>query len=44
MLFNLNGSKRWYIKYGTVNKEKKLALGPYSLLTLSQARRMREEA
>ncbi|HDT1747885.1 TPA: tyrosine-type recombinase/integrase [Klebsiella pneumoniae subsp. pneumoniae] len=44
LLFNPNGSKRWYIKYRFVNKEKKLALGPYPLLTLAQARRMREEA
>ncbi|MBT1827740.1 tyrosine-type recombinase/integrase [Enterobacter bugandensis] len=41
---NPNGSKRWYIKYRFVKKEKKLALGPYPLLTLAQARRMREEA
>lgn len=41
---NPNGSKRWYIKYRFVNKEKKLALGPYPLLTLALARRMREEA
>ncbi len=44
LLVNPNGSKRWYIKYRFVNKEKKLALGPYLLLTLAQARRMREEA
>ncbi|MCW9569748.1 integrase arm-type DNA-binding domain-containing protein [Klebsiella oxytoca] len=44
LLVNPNGSKRWYIKYRFVNKEKKLALGPYPLLTLAQARRMREEA
>lgn len=44
LLVNPNGSKRWYIKYRFVNKEKKLALGPYPLLRLAQARRMREEA
>ncbi|HCD5426568.1 TPA: integrase arm-type DNA-binding domain-containing protein [Klebsiella aerogenes] len=44
LLVNPNGSKRWYIKYRFVKKEKKLALGPYPLLTLAQARRMREEA
>jgi len=44
LLVNPNGSKRWYIKYRFVNKEKKLALGLYPLLTLVQARGMREEA
>lgn len=44
LLVNPNGLKRRYIKYRFVNKEKKLALGPYPLLTLAQARRMREEA
>lgn len=44
LLVNPNGSKRWYIKYRFEKKEKMLALGPYPLLTLAQARRMREEA
>ncbi|MBS1596066.1 MAG: integrase arm-type DNA-binding domain-containing protein [Bacteroidetes bacterium] len=39
-----NGSKYWRLKYYYFKKEKLLALGVYPLVTLAQARYMREEA
>jgi integrase len=39
-----NGSKYWRLRYWTGSKEKLLALGVYPHITLSEARRKREEA
>lgn len=39
-----NGSKLWRLKYRIAGKEKKLALGAYPAVTLSQARQRRDEA
>lgn len=39
-----NGSKLWRLKYRVAGKEKKLALGAYPAVTLSQARQRRDEA
>lgn len=39
-----NGSKRWFWKYRSVGKEKRLALGNYPEVTLKQARFARDDA
>ena len=39
-----NGSKRWFLKYRTGGKEKKLALGGYPAVGLTAARRARDAA
>lgn len=41
---NLNGSKRWFWKYRIEGKEKQLALGSYPTVSLSEARRARDQA
>lgn len=38
------GSKLWRMKYRFSNKEKKLCIGEYPIITLSEARSQREEA
>ena len=38
------GSKLWRLKYRYLNKEKKLCIGPYPIITLAEARSHREEA
>ena len=44
LLIKPNGSKLWRFKYRWLRKEKLLALGKYSEVTLADARRMRDEA
>lgn len=39
-----NGSKLWRLKYRMLGKEKKLAIGPYPEISLSEARRRRDKA
>lgn len=39
-----NGSKRWFYKFVIQGKEKKMALGRYPDVSLTQARRARDEA
>jgi integrase len=39
-----NGSKRWFHKYTFLGKEKLMALGKYPQVTLTAARRLRDEA
>ena len=39
-----SGGKHWKLKYRFANKEKKLAIGSYPLITLKEARERREEA
>lgn len=39
-----NGSKYWRLKYRHMGKEKRLALGVFPLVTLAEAREMREAA
>lgn len=38
------GRKLWYLKYYYLNKEKKLALGPFPEISLNRARELRFEA
>lgn len=38
-----NGSKLWRVKYRYLNKEKRLSLGAYPLVTLAEAREGRDE-
>lgn len=38
------GAKLWRLKYRYLNKEKKLCIGPYPLITLAEARERRQEA
>lgn len=38
------GSKLWRLKYRFLNREKKLAIGPYPLITLADARARRDDA
>ena len=44
LLIHPNGSKYWRLKYRLAGKEKLLALGVYPEVSLTQARRKREEA
>ncbi len=44
LLINPNGSKYWRLKYRFAGKEKLLALGVYSEVTLADARNKRDEA
>jgi integrase len=39
-----NGSKLWRLKFRFAGKEKRLALGPYPEISLSEARKRRDEA
>ncbi|MBU6395452.1 MAG: integrase arm-type DNA-binding domain-containing protein [Sphingomonadales bacterium] len=39
-----NGSKLWRMKYRLLGKEKKLSIGPYPEISLSEARRRRDKA
>ena len=39
-----NGSKLWRLKYRMLGKEKKLSIGPYPEISLSEARRRRDKA
>ncbi|MEO9634504.1 MAG: integrase arm-type DNA-binding domain-containing protein [Roseobacter sp.] len=39
-----NGSKLWRLKFRMVGKEKRLALGSWPLVSLAQARQLRDEA
>lgn len=39
-----NGSKLWYLKYYFLGKERKLAIGPYPIISLADARQARDEA
>jgi integrase len=39
-----SGGKHWKLKYRYGNKEKKLAIGTYPLISLKEARELREEA
>ncbi|MFN3553542.1 MAG: Arm DNA-binding domain-containing protein [Novosphingobium meiothermophilum] len=39
-----NGSKLWRLKYRMLGKEKKLAIGTYPEISLSEARRRRDKA
>lgn len=38
------GSKLWRLKYYFLNREKRLALGPYPIISLKEAREKRDEA
>ncbi len=44
MLVNTNGAKHWRFKYRHMGKEKLLALGPYPLISLVEARQGRDDA
>jgi integrase len=44
LLVNPNGSKLWRLKYRFDGREKLLALGPYPLVSLKEARDKRDEA
>lgn len=39
-----NGSKLWRMKYRLLGKEKKMSIGPYPEISLSEARRRRDKA
>ncbi len=41
---NPNGSKLWHFKYRYDGREKKLSIGPYPLISLAEARDMRDDA
>lgn len=41
---NPNGSKLWHFKYRYDGREKKLSIGPYPLVTLAEARDLRDDA
>lgn len=40
---NPSGSKLWYLKFRFENKENRMALGPYPLISLAQAREKQAE-
>lgn len=44
LLIKPNGSKLWQLKYRFGGKEKKLAFGAYPVVSLANARKLREEA
>ena len=44
LLINPNGSKYWRLQYRFDGKQKVLALGVYPMVSLSEARRKRDEA
>ncbi|MAS87842.1 MAG: integrase [Micavibrio sp.] len=44
LLITKTGSKLWKLKYRHLGKEKKLAFGPYPIVSLSDARDKRDEA
>lgn len=44
LLVKPNGAKHWRLKYRFLGKEKLLALGPYPLVSLAEARERRDEA
>ncbi len=44
LLINPNGTKHWRLKYRFLRKEKLLALGPYPLVSLQEAREGRDTA
>ena len=44
LLINPNGAKHWRLKYRFLGKEKLLALGPYPLVSLQEAREGRDAA
>ncbi len=44
LLVKPNGAKHWRFKYRFMNKEKLLALGPYPLVSLAEAREARDHA
>lgn len=44
LLVKINGAKHWRFKYRFLNKEKLLAIGPYPLVSLAEAREAREAA
>lgn len=44
LLVKPNGSKLWYFKYRFGGKEKKLAIGAFPEVSLSQARQLRDRA
>lgn len=44
LLVNPTGSRLWYWKYRYGGKEKKLAIGPYPVVTLAKAREARDTA
>lgn len=43
LLVNPSGSRLWYLKYRLNGKESRLALGPYPIVSLAQARQQQEE-
>ena len=44
LVIHPSGSKSWAWKYRVGGREKKLGIGPYPLLSLKQARDLRDEA
>ena len=42
LLVNSNGSKLWLLKYRYLGKEKLLSYGRYPLITIAEARKLRE--
>jgi integrase len=44
LLIKSNGSKHWRLKYRYLGKEKLLAVGPYPVISLTDARERRDEA
>jgi len=44
LLVKPNGSKLWYFKYRFAGKEKKLPIGAFPEVSLSQARQLRDRA
>lgn len=44
LLIKTNGKKHWRLKYRFLNKEKLLAIGPYPLLSLQEAREAKLDA
>ncbi|AEP10752.1 tyrosine-type recombinase/integrase [Micavibrio aeruginosavorus] len=44
LLVNPNGAKHWRLKYRFLGKEKLLAIGPYPLTSLADARQARDDA
>lgn len=44
LLVTPSGGKLWHFKYRFVNKERKLAFGPYPAISLADARQQRDEA
>ncbi len=44
LLVKSNGNKHWRLKYRFLGKEKLLALGPYPIISLADARERRDEA